>query len=276
MNQRYIDEFSQQNNATENNKKLNIGAAREINFQKFNIQTMEANLQRLDERESFQHKNLRGMIRYAKKLMVELEEFKLKCHKAEGIINDLKKAGSDNMGDLISMMKNFKTREKNTMEEIEKLRQLLEIKNNEINNCDVEIQSFNDFLDNYNRQQGNKINEYKSEIEENRHIIKRQDKLIVDLQQRNEVQDTAINDTRKRVMEREKAIVKLQLKNNELVGRKDEFIDDMNTLDLKTKWLKSRQETLTDLVVKCDHEGMRLPLELHELAKRGIHQRAEE
>ena len=53
-------------------------------------------------------------------------------------------------------------------------------------------------------------------------------------------------------MEREKAITKLQLKNNELVGRKDGFIDDMNTLDLKTKWLKSRQETLTDLAVKCD------------------------
>lgn len=102
---------------------------------------MEANLQRLEDREAFQHKNLRGMIRYAKKLMNELEDFKLKCHKAEQIIADLKKAGSDNMGDLITMMKNFKTREKNTMEEIEKLKQLLAIKNNEISNLDYECQS---------------------------------------------------------------------------------------------------------------------------------------
>lgn len=171
------------------------------------------------------------MIKYAKKLMNELEDFKLKCHKAESIIIDLKKAGSDNMGDLITMMKNFKTREKNTMEEIKKLNELLAIKNNEISNCDVEIRSYTDFLDNYNMQMGEKIDNFKSEIEGNRQVIKRQDKLIVDLQQRNEVQDTTINETRQKVQDRDKQIVKLELKKNELTGRKDDFVNGRANLE---------------------------------------------
>lgn len=36
---------------------------------------------------------MKGLIKYARKLINELEEFKNKCSKAEGIISDLKKAG---------------------------------------------------------------------------------------------------------------------------------------------------------------------------------------
>ena len=181
------------------------------------------------------------------------------------------------MGDLITMMKNFKTREKNTMEEIEKMKNLLAIKNNDIATVDVEIQSYNDFLDNYNRDQGQKIASYKSEIEQNRFVIKRQDKLIVDLQQRNYVQDTHINDTRKKVQDREKQIVKLQLKNNELAGRKDDFVQTMSTLDLKKKWLKNRQDALTQLCIDClDEKVPNLPSELVDIARSGHIQRERE
>ena len=71
-------------------------------------------------------------------------------------------------------------------------------------------------------------------------------------------------------MEREKQIVKLQLKNNELAGRKDDFIQNMGTLDLKTKWLKNRQDALTELCLKCQEEGVpNLPDELKAIAREG-------
>ena len=65
---------------------------------------------------------------------------------AENIIKDLKKAGSESMGSLIDMMKNFKTKEENSRDEIQKLNQLTTIKDDEIVNLDVELQSLNDFL----------------------------------------------------------------------------------------------------------------------------------
>jgi len=63
----------------------------------------------------------------------------------------LKKAGSDNMGNLIEMMKQFKEREANSIEEIEKLNQLTIIKDDELTNLDIEIKSLNDFLINVTR-----------------------------------------------------------------------------------------------------------------------------
>jgi hypothetical protein len=52
---------------------------------------------------------------------VELEDYKQKVVMAEAIIQDLKKAGSDDMGSLIEMLNRFKLKEANVREEIEKL-----------------------------------------------------------------------------------------------------------------------------------------------------------
>lgn len=64
---------------------------------------------------------MRGLVKYAKKLTVELEDYKQKVVMSEQILADLRKAGSDNMGNLIEMMKQFKEKEANTVEEIDKL-----------------------------------------------------------------------------------------------------------------------------------------------------------
>ena len=72
----------------------------------------------VQDRESFQEKNLRGLVKFAKKLTVELEEYKQKVVMAENIIKDLKKAGSESMGSLIDMMKQYKTKEANSKDEI--------------------------------------------------------------------------------------------------------------------------------------------------------------
>lgn len=86
------------------------------------------------------------------------------------------------MGNLIGMMNQFKERELNTVDEISKLKQLTVIKDDELTNLDIEIRGLSDFLDQMNMQQNNKINSYKQQLEDNKKIIRRQDKLIVDLQ----------------------------------------------------------------------------------------------
>ena len=54
-------------------------------------------------------------------------------------------------------------------------------------NLDIELSSLNDFLNSVRHNQMNKIQLYKEQIEDNKKVIRRQDKLIVDLQQRNEM-----------------------------------------------------------------------------------------
>ena len=96
------------------------------------------------------------------------------------------------MGSLIGMMKSFKEKEENSREEITKLSQLILIKDDEIQNLDIELRSLGDFLNSVRQTQGDKIMMYKQQIEENKKVIRRQDKLIVDLQQRNEMSQNAV------------------------------------------------------------------------------------
>ena len=104
-NQKYLDVFADKDVECQEKKKLNQNAMRELNFKVLIFHKIKENLSKLDDRERFQHSNLRGLVKFAKKLTVELEDFKQKVVMAEQIIDDLKKAGSDNMGSLIGMMK---------------------------------------------------------------------------------------------------------------------------------------------------------------------------
>jgi len=122
------------------------------------------NLANLDAREQFQEKNLKGLVKFAKGLTVELEDYKRKVVMAEQIIQDLKKAGSDDMGSLIDMLNNFRLKEANVREEIEKLSQLSVIKDDEIVNLDIELKSLTDFLNQVAFTQNQKIDMYRQEI----------------------------------------------------------------------------------------------------------------
>ena len=57
---------------------------------------------------------------------------------------------------------------------------------------------------------------YKQQIEENKMVIRRQDKLIVDLQQRNELSQNAVVVTQDEVTFHEKEKDKLEIKMQEL------------------------------------------------------------
>ena len=114
---------------------------------------------------------------------------------AEQISKDLEKAGSESMGSLIEMLNSYKSREQNCKEEIEKLSDLIVIKDNEIVELNEELNALTDFLENLRFNQKQKIENYNNEIKENKKEIKRKDKLIVDLQQRNELSQNAVNVT---------------------------------------------------------------------------------
>lgn len=117
-NHKYLQVFGGKEQQTIKAERLTTAANRELNYKILVFHSIQNNLHKLNSRENFQEKNLRGLVKYAKKLTVELEEYKQKVVMSEQILADLRKAGSENMGNLIEMMKQFKEKEANTADEI--------------------------------------------------------------------------------------------------------------------------------------------------------------
>ena len=163
-NEVYLDAFAQKDQENQKHKQLNSNARKQLNFKVLIFHKIRENLSNLDAREQFQEKNLKGLVKFAKGLTVELEDYKRKVVMAEQIIQDLKKAGSDDMGSLIDMLNNFRLKEANVREEIEKLSQLSVIKDDEIVNLDIELKSLTDFLNQVAFTQNQKIDMYRQEI----------------------------------------------------------------------------------------------------------------
>lgn len=65
----------------------------------------------MDERDKKNAKNLRGLIEYAKKLTLDYDALRDKVQLAEGIIEDLKKAGSENIDSLMHLLDSYKLKE---------------------------------------------------------------------------------------------------------------------------------------------------------------------
>mmetsp|Transcript_31717 Transcript_31717/g.48594 ORF Transcript_31717/g.48594 Transcript_31717/m.48594 type:complete len:185 (+) Transcript_31717:3-557(+) len=158
---------------------------------------------------------------------------------AEKIIEDLKQAGSEDMGSLLGMMNKFKAQEENAKEEVSKLEKLILLKDSEITDLDIELQSLNDFLYSVRIKQNDKISMYKSEIEQNKVQIKRSDKLIVDLQQRTEVSQSQMNETQEQISRKVRARDRLQLKLKELSDQRDHFCMTISHLEDKVNTYRS-------------------------------------
>ena len=75
---------------------------------------MRQNLQGLTAREEKQMKNIRGLIAYAKKLTLELEEYKEKVKMAEKIIQDLRNTGNESLDALITMLQQYQQKQQQT------------------------------------------------------------------------------------------------------------------------------------------------------------------
>ena len=82
---------------------------------------------------------------------------------------------------MVDRLNILKEQEANSSDEIAKLKQLNIIKDDEVINIDIELKSLRDFMQNVEQTQSDKILAYKTEIEKNQKLIRRTDKLIVDL-----------------------------------------------------------------------------------------------
>ena len=90
------------------------------------------------------------------------------------------------------MLKKYKRAMRNTEEEIKKLEKLMLIKDNEITSLGQELNALGDFRSNMESEYQRKVEAANKQIAENKEVIKRQDKLITDLNQKNEVQAITI------------------------------------------------------------------------------------
>lgn len=144
-------------------------------------------LKKLDDRVGDSEKNLHGLVSYAKQIRGELEDYKNKVEMSEKIVEDLTQSGNDSVDSLLGMLRKYQKAAKNTGDEIVKLHKLNEVKEHEILCLNEELEALGDFKRSAKEQFGKKFDNARVKIEENRAIIKRQDKLIVDLQQKNEL-----------------------------------------------------------------------------------------
>ena len=228
-------------------------------------------LQKLEDREISQERNLQDLVRYAKKITGELEGYNVKVEYTEKIVEDLKSSGNDSIDGLLGMLKRYKRQENTVTEEIDKLSKLILVKDNEIITLNEEINSLNDFRSSQIQDGENRKERALKMIEENKAIIKRQDKLIVDLQQKNELCEIAIATTDQAVQHkaREKSALDIKLKELEdqrtslsinisqmdrrLRGYRD-WVVEKNVKDKQERERRAREEEEREMLAKAKNK----------------------
>ena len=131
------------------------------------------------------------------------------------------------------MLKRYKRQARNAQEEIDKLNNLILVKDNELTGLNEELHALNDVRatleSNYNR----KTDQAKKMIDENKAVIKRQDKLIVDLQQKNEVCQIGIAQTEEEIGKRYNERTALQIRLKELDDNRKQLTENIATMNTK-------------------------------------------
>ena len=77
-NEMYLNAFADRDVESQKHRSLNSNARKELNFKMVIFHKIKYNLSNIDQRETFQHKNLKGLIKFAKKLTIEMEQYKQK------------------------------------------------------------------------------------------------------------------------------------------------------------------------------------------------------
>lgn len=156
-------------------------AAYNKDFGEMKIDLRREFLKKLDDRDLSQEKNLKDLVLHAKRITNELENYKKKVEFSENIVKDLQSSGNESVDSLLGMLKKYKRQQRDTQDEIEKLHKLILIKDAEITAVTEEVKSLKDFKNNMAADGKAKMQQAAKMIEENTAVIKRQDKLIVDL-----------------------------------------------------------------------------------------------
>ena len=95
-------------------KNLVAKAQHEKVFQEIRLDVREQYLDKLNERDYSQDKNLAGLVAYAKKITADLEDYKQKVETSEKIVADLQQSGNDTVDSLLGMLKKYKRAMRNT------------------------------------------------------------------------------------------------------------------------------------------------------------------
>ena len=142
-------------------------------FQQERINVRQQYIGKIEERDVAQEKNLRDLVRYAKKITSELEDYKQKVEMSERVVADLRQTGNESVDSLFAMLKRYKRQQRNTQEEIDKLNQLIIIKDNEITGLNEELHALNDVRSNMEANNQRKTEQAKKMLEGNKVVIKR-------------------------------------------------------------------------------------------------------
>ncbi len=121
------------------------------------------------------------------------------------------------------MVRKYKRQAKNVEDEIEKLKHLDSKKENEIANINEEISILNQIQMNANSQFEQQFTIANKMINENRAIIKRQDKLIVDLHEKNELCMIRIAHTDEEVQKENRNMTKLEMQIKEIQDKRQQY-----------------------------------------------------
>ena len=142
---------------------------------------------------------------------------------SEKIVKDLMSSGNDSVDSLLGMLKKYKRAQKNAQDEIEKLTKLDLVKENELVSLNQELEVLHQVqaqeVENFERRFDNAV----KTVEENRNIIKRQDKLIVDLQQKNEVCQIRITQTEEDIHKKNRETSTLEMKMKEIADKRKQL-----------------------------------------------------
>ena len=208
-------------------------AQHERQFQEGRIDIRRQYVGKIEQRDLAQEKNIRGLVKYSKKITAELEEYKQKVEMSERVVQDLRQTGNESVDNLFGMLKRYKRQARNTQEEIDKLNQLIIIKDNEITGLNEELTCLKDMRVNMEVKHHKKSDQAKRMLEENKAVIKRQDKLIVDLQQKNEVCQIGIAHMEEEVVKRYDERTALQIRLKELEDNRKQLTTNIAVMNGK-------------------------------------------
>ena len=169
----YIVVIQQAEVGCNNQQSLVAKAQHEKIFQQERINVRQQYVGKIENRDIAQEKNLRDLVRYAKRITSELEDYKQKVEMSERVVADLRQTGNESVDSLFAMLKRYKRQQRNTMEEIDKLNQLIIIKDNEITGLNEELHALNDVRSNMEANNQRKTEQAKKMLEENKAVIKR-------------------------------------------------------------------------------------------------------
>ena len=70
-------------------------------------------MDKIDDRDVAQEHNLKDLVKYAKKITAELEDYKGKVEMSEKIVADLQSSGNESVDSLLGMLKKYKRAQRN-------------------------------------------------------------------------------------------------------------------------------------------------------------------